>query len=1759
VAKTETVTLHFDLTHLSHLGAEPVFTLKARGKRVVLKRHDDETRDAHAARNGAVGAMSTSQRRRLTHFAEDVELSGDALRRHTVEYPSRRPDAVTDDVAAVFYHVPSSEVRRAVQAMRRDADVRVPAKLHHFGVRELAETDVEDMHVNASLVVSPLDTALSIVVQHPEIGTIIPATHMRIAEQVVLKASQFADVWQYISTHPDDWMNNTHVKDLDGNVMPPSNALTDKNGEAVVWPTITVEGKQVSVIPQHDLADGLLDATRPAVLQILKVLKQQSWLKGQHWATQHGVTVKERSESAAPKIAPLIATASPQADWTSTNLTSMYGLDIVSGPDFDVDAKTLSIEVRNWPNRGLGAYARFLDSTGKAIGDPQYQQVVSSGNTVFGIPVWAGTKTISVTVPDEAAGVDFLFGGLGHGDRIGVEKEGIIYTSVLCYGMPAVFIALSTGAQTTQWYKNIFKDKDKVALLVAAGVVVLGPLIGIGSATIGVGTTLMKVASTVAGIIFKPGLEALATAFSTYTTSEELVQAVPIVGQAIKIASLAASAADMIATSVEVGLSPAYYVVEAKRSMALSVTIMPDPTHGTSTQHAVWPKSSDHYVVTVQYKGGTAIRKAGPMPGKSDAPIALLFSNATGDALPVAPAEEFQILANIYSESNWLCGKWTTGWLPATPTDGDRRSESFSIIEQLVPLSSATQYEHLEVLDYDGPSSKYVWEKTRFSIDDGLEAQLAPGVVSDDVKAAFLSNGVRLSGGSSVSADSTAWRIQDAATNVTFSLTKQTITSDANGPPAYELAVRNVTHPAPQATVAALESHDVCGLVDATINQQAYKLGYAYYAKNQNLPLDDGSANVATAAYVFRSISTLADPAAGSKSPTRAFSMQPYIAYDQFGPAPLLSLDPASAFATALDAGGAAPADVIARFGEARVALPKDAAVTVVTGGAAWRLGEPGQTPLYDLRRQVDSIKVFRYPVAEFSPRNFYLDTRTYEKQRLFQLRQVDLRDDSGPTFDYDSGLSWGSFNVPDLNAIVVHPNGYVIGVSYQHDKMALLELPEAPVKDADAPQALLFSGAGLREGLMQGPVAMTVTADGRILVLEQSNGRIQAFDTQGNPVQCFAAELAFDLDAALQGDMDTATASHELIAAMQRCVPVQNIAPGAADPRFLLTPLFSMPMSAKDALNTNTLTADVRDLFKQHGFDLGDVVNVTTTAPGLWLIADADGMTYDVRADGEKHGSIDVYRGFSPTIEIVSRGAEWLLRDRTNTLTFRIRKPTGQTALSAQRQGALMALKDPPGSAVVYLDMAVETKGFIYVLSYVKPGDDPSDYRLDIYNPDGTPLTPGVTAHNGHVTGARMALDQWRTLFTLDYEEMEGPGGRPEPTVSQWIATDAPSASASIVRQARRLRADVSPLTADNAFQLSAGELPALRGLLVFQAGWGPGAKQLSTADVTGFFDSFAGLYSVCPQITNPTIVAWLDPFVSATLTTNTVYQQPFTALYIAYALLKGSSTFFSWWWPVYGNTPVTADWPGMWNVFLRGYGGGWWWGDPDAQGEFQYPWRPTYGTWQATTEAFLTQWGETPPNNILSVAVSPPDTAAFQSRVLAGWSDFPTGVGSALATLWTAQTATLTSLMQTPSLSADAYFFLLHLLIALPTGDDAAQDLAWNIVNTTANSPEYPHDTFATQLVYAALLNLADPLGNWALNHDQLQGALSDMQGAIVSGDPASTALKTSLQQHLKVLSVDSGYPVQDGYSAVYVAFNQRKTDTLAALDAARKTALS
>jgi hypothetical protein len=229
-----------------------------------------------------------------------------------------------------------------------------------------------------------------------------------------------------------------------------------------------------------------------------------------------------------------------------------------------------------------------------------------------------------------------------------------------------------------------------------------------------------------------------------------------------------------------------------------------------------------------------------------------------------------------------------------------------------------------------------------------------------------------------------------------------------------------------------------------------------------------------------------------------------------------------------------------------------------------------------------------------------------------YHLRRVALSAGSTPRFNVANNESWGRFPRP-VDSFVCHPQGRIAAISLETDKIYILELPAAPTTDEKATLASLASGEGVRDGLLSRPRAIAVALDGRLLVLEDGNRRIQSFDYTGNPVKYFK----------------------------------------------------------------------------------GDGVEKSCTMP---------------------------------------------LRDTAAPAT--------------------------------YLDLSVESKGYLFVLAF--EGDTATakaaQYRVDIYEPDGSFLvsTPGVAA-------AKIAVDLARSLFTLNYETLSGPGGRTEPSISMWLPPPPP------------------------------------------------------------------------------------------------------------------------------------------------------------------------------------------------------------------------------------------------------------------------------------------------------------------------------------------------------------------------------------------------
>ena len=90
------------------------------------------------------------------------------------------------------------------------------------------------------------------------------------------------------------------------------------------------------------------------------------------------------------------------------------------------------------------------------------------------------------------------------------------------------------------------------------------------------------------------------------------------------------------------------------------------------------------------------------------------------------------------------------------------------------------------------------------------------------------------------------------------------------------------------------------------------------------------------------------------------------------------------------------------------------------------------------------------------------------------------------------------------------------------------------------------------------------------------------------------------------------------------------------------------------------------------------------------------------------------------------------------------------------------------------YLDMAVEFSGFIYILAHGSDGV----FRLDIYHPGQSDTQPISTTRN--INGAKLCVDFWRTVYTLNYQVLQLPNGNypglTEPSVSSWLPSLPPA-----------------------------------------------------------------------------------------------------------------------------------------------------------------------------------------------------------------------------------------------------------------------------------------------------------------------------------------------------------------------------------------------
>ena len=1573
--KTEPHLLHFDLSAFTK---PREFTLLAgEGRKVALNRYADfpHAMEEHREANLALRLIPTAQLHRITHFCAGAELSTTKVSMRRVIFPSL-DDHPLPEIAVAFMHIPRSHITAAhARFYRKGRKPKMPYALSAYGVAEHVYSALlvngrdgvpHDIHYDASLVVPPGKTAQTIVLNHPELGSVAPGM-MEYITQEYLNPSQnldMSDFIQYIQqTQPGEgsftWYNKSWAKwsknaDGTGEMVPAEVDVNIKykDGEKVTdWPVPPGAGYQG--MPTYDLTDSydppqgnpdnpsVIEAAGPVVRSTLLATKNNDELNGLLWSKQDGVTditstslSMKGSPGARPapkttqrfgvrsgrsRLAESSALTDSAKGYTLKNVTSSYGV-YTYDLSYNATAKTLTVPVKNWPSRYLGAYVQFRKEDGSIIDrkdipnwpdnvpveflthimqpspSKNYLNLLSSGNAVFGVPVPPLTQTTNLTFPwpQQATTAQLMLGGLGCASGFrdwdsDVDVVGTMGTGLINYGTGTIMLLASV------YFINPFiaglKGNAKIGFYVVAGVVGVGALIvGVVLKDQSSGKFILsQLANTAASVLFgavaeraigvaaRAFLEAffgLSAAFMAQLTAAEAIEAVPVAGWALRVASVAADIAALTATTVECVLSPATYSYEILHTMDLHVTVSPDPSHGKEGFKPVWPAVANHYVIQVKYPsstdqdGGTTYTLAGPMPGANDAPIKVTFAG-------IPAGGKVQVNANIYSDTDWLAGTWNSGWIDASPDANDDLFAAGSIVEMLVPLTSSTHYGHKETLAYSD-AAKHFWQVAAFGISADLAADFDKGGTPDAaINAAFAANGNTLSPKATIKVNTplASWTLTDPERGVTYSVTTQQIyigkvftlptatylgALNAGGPvpqalqdafaeqnyplpsnaaitvvtvnrkwtiavpgqlplfeldtndtnidvkqTGFQLAVQNTAQPAPPLPKlyplsTAPTGNELGALQNIIINDAEFQLGYAYLASGQNMPIDNQPGNTNIPMYAMQSISTLGSPQVQIYYPTKGFSLPTFLTYDQFGLTPLFTIP--LTYQSELR-NGPVPADIADEFAKFGYPLPAGAVITVISTND-WSIGLPGEQPLYELRiitddvagKAVQQIGIFSFPVPNRD--NFFLEPQPARpgSPLNFYLRGVDLHQPPGQyTFDYskpgDEAI-WGIFqNDSPFQEMAVHPNGYVIGLDNTNAKLFTLKLPGQAMAPDKAPYAMPLAGKGGREGLLDSPQAMTISADGRILVLETGTQylpqpRIQAFDVKGNPVPSFSVgqpsfQIAHGAEAII-AELDALNISLELLQLFQ-----QNITPALA-PKAIQFDGLEDVIADLDARKVDEALLATLKLYQLAGPEAKTTdFTVTVTTPGtLWFVTDTIGQgVYDLRfgPGPSGFGAIEIYLQFGLSVVIRSEGFDWKLSDSVNGMTFEVTKALTDSTLTVQQLSSYMPLRaQAVKGTLTYLDVATETKGYIYVLSVIdnnyNASKNPADlvFQLDIYNPDGSVLLDKPQAG---LNAGKITVDQYRSLFSLNYNVIIGPNSRTEPGVSQWIpSTPAPA-----------------------------------------------------------------------------------------------------------------------------------------------------------------------------------------------------------------------------------------------------------------------------------------------------------------------------------------------------------------------------------------------
>ena len=419
-----------------------------------------------------------------------------------------------------------------------------------------------------------------------------------------------------------------------------------------------------------------------------------SSLTGKIWCRNDGTTSIAQD--------PATSAVSASASYTVTNVTlNQNGYTLSTPASSGSGAVTLNFE--NSYLRWLAVYAQFLDKNGNAIPSSQlpdfsralpfdvgdsfvFLGILTPEFTIYGIPVLASTFSVTFNFPAVASSANILASGLGYGasNFPDTEQVGTWLTSVFNLGLPAFMIAIGVA---TEWPPIV---KAIVIPFITTSAALLVPLIHANGAQAGAiaWKSFVRILLNPSGAL-KAFLTALGTALADAEITSALEDAIPIVGAVLQAVAALSVLAEITETSCEVVLSPKTYQYTLIGQHDLTVTISP--------QNNQFPAAAASYQLTAIFDRGAPFVAKPAFTGGSGGMVSFTFHG-----VPLGG----NVTTNVafYSADGSLVGHGSSA-----PVANDlNAAPSITITNDLLPITSATQYQHKQKTSLDAQGN-HLW------------------------------------------------------------------------------------------------------------------------------------------------------------------------------------------------------------------------------------------------------------------------------------------------------------------------------------------------------------------------------------------------------------------------------------------------------------------------------------------------------------------------------------------------------------------------------------------------------------------------------------------------------------------------------------------------------------------------------------------------------------------------------------------------------------------------------------------------------------------------------------------------------------------------------------------------------------------------------------------------------------------------------------------------------------------------------------------